>query len=91
MTTHPALLAQLLDDEVEVARSRLRDRATGIERVGTTIRVPLSAPDGGPLCLVLEGRTSTLSPSPWPSPNSMAPPLRSSGGQLGWARACTRS
>jgi hypothetical protein len=91
MTTHPALLAQLLDDEVEVARSRLRDRATGVKRVGTTIRVPLSAPDGGPLCLVLDGANFDAEPSLGPSPNWMAPRLRSSGGQLGWAQACTRS
>ncbi|WP_328442726.1 hypothetical protein [Amycolatopsis sp. NBC_00438] len=62
MTTHPALLTQLLDDEVEVARSRLGDRATGIERVSSTIRVPLSAPDGSPLLLVLDGSNFDAAP-----------------------------
>lgn len=62
MTTDPALLTQLLDDEVEVARSRLGDWVTGIERVGPAVRVPLSAPDGGPPLLMLGGANFDAEP-----------------------------
>lgn len=62
MTTDPALLTQLRDDEVEVARSRLGDRVTGIERVGPAVRVPLSAPDGGPPLLMLGGANFDAEP-----------------------------
>jgi hypothetical protein len=55
MTTHPALRAELLDDELGVVRSRLGERVMGIERIGSVIRLPMAAPDGGLVFLTLDG------------------------------------
>lgn len=62
MTLHPALRAELLDDELGVARARLGTRVTGIERRDALIRVPLSAPDGGPVFLTLDGSNYDAEP-----------------------------
>jgi hypothetical protein len=55
MTIHPALRAELLDDELDVVRTRLGERVMGIERIGSVIRLPMAAPDGGPVFLTLNG------------------------------------
>lgn len=55
MTTHPALRAALLDEELWVARARLGERLAGIERVGSVIRLPMVSPDGRRVFLQLDG------------------------------------
>jgi hypothetical protein len=55
VTLHPALRAELLEDELGVARARLGDRVAGIERHDALIRVPMAAQDGCPVFLVLDG------------------------------------
>lgn len=62
MTLHPALRAELLDDELGVARARLGSRVTGIERRDALICIPLSAPDGGPVFLTLDGSNYDAEP-----------------------------
>lgn len=55
MTTHSALRAVLLDEELRVARARLGERVVGLERVGSMIRLPMAPPDGGRVFLELDG------------------------------------
>nr|BFE63686.1 hypothetical protein GCM10020063_082120 [Dactylosporangium thailandense] len=55
MTLHPALRAELLDDELGVARARLGDRVAGIERRDALICIPLTASDGSTVFLTLDG------------------------------------
>lgn len=46
MALHPAVLADLLDDEVRYAQSRLGDRAGDLRRVGSDLLLTLRRPDG---------------------------------------------
>ena len=55
MSVHLALRARLLDDEIDVACSRLGDRVMGMERIDSLIRVPVTAPGGGSVYLALVG------------------------------------
>jgi hypothetical protein len=46
MTLHPTVLADLLDIEVEQARSALGDRAGDLHREGPFLRMTITRPDG---------------------------------------------
>jgi hypothetical protein len=46
MALHPAILADLLDIEVEQARSRLGERACDLRRRGSALVMTLRRPDG---------------------------------------------
>lgn len=46
MALHPAVLHELLDAEVQVARARLGSRAGDLHRSGTALVMTLARPDG---------------------------------------------
>jgi hypothetical protein len=54
MALHPAVLADLLDTEVQQARRRLGERAGDLRRVGSNILMTVIRPDGA-WNLLLEG------------------------------------
>lgn len=80
---HPVLLARLLDDELDVAQSRLGDRVTGIERIGSVIRLPMTAPNGASVFLTVDGSGFDAEPfglTVIELDGSVAPPDRWPGG-----------
>jgi hypothetical protein len=52
---HPMLAAEMLDDELEVARARLGDRILAVTRSGTTIQIRFRSADGQLVRLRLDG------------------------------------
>ena len=54
MTLHPAIVADLLDSEIEVAQQRLGDRISGLTRSGTDVRCVLADTNVGRAVLLLD-------------------------------------
>lgn len=53
---HPTLLAELLDDEIRVARGRLGDRAPSLGHDGRYVRCLVPSRDDTPVWLRLDGK-----------------------------------
>jgi hypothetical protein len=62
VSLHPALLAEMLGDEVMVARSKLGDRITKLEVVGTDVLCHLTETNVGDAIIRLDGRNYDSEP-----------------------------